>query len=383
LSGLDPAANPYAPGAGTRPPLLAGRDDQLNDARRTIARARLGYSDQPRLAVGVRGVGKTVLLLAVRDQARREDGVAVHVQARRGQSVVSALLRELEFELRRRRPVRAGVDRALKTVSSLAVTAGGISVETRRGAETFDLDLAIELLNVFTAVARAAEAPFVLTVDELQEVPRNDLSALLVALQRAGGEGLPMVAVAAGLPGVLAEAARVESFAERLFAVWQLGPLDQGAARSAVVTPARDAGGVEWDDDAAQHLVQAAAGYPFYLQHFAAAVWNVALGSPITVDDVALGVERAEALLADSLVRARVERLSARERDYVMALAALGPGDHGSGDVAAVLGVDSPKLGSARQRLAAAGIVYSPARGRVAFTLPMFDRYVRDLTKEA
>ena len=379
---LDPAANPYAPGAGVRPPLLAGRDRELAELDRLIKRARLSYADRPRLAVGVRGVGKTVLLLAARDRAQRGGAIGVHAQARREGGFLRALLRDLELELRRVRGARGQVQRALGVVASVAVTVGGVKVSaTPRSGVGDSGGLAVDLLELFRAVAQVAVAnqqPFVLTADELQELPDAEMSALLVALQRSSGEGLPLVAVAAGLPGVHAQAASVESFAERMFVVWQLGPLDDRAARRAVVEPAHDAGGVEWEPAAVRRVLDASAGYPFYLQHFAAAAWDAAVDTPIREHDVRVGVERGERELADSLVSARLERLSERERRYVRALADLGPGEQPSGAVARALGVDTSQVGSARQRLISAGILYSPAYGRVAFTLPMFDRYVRE-----
>ncbi|MBA2528357.1 MAG: ATP-binding protein [Euzebyales bacterium] len=383
---LDPAANPYAPGAGIRPPLLAGRDRELADADRLLTRAGLGYADQPRLIVGVRGVGKTVLLLAVRDRARRAGAIAVHAQARGTEGFVQSLLRDLEFELRRVRGARGRVERALSVLAAVAVTVGAVKVaaQPRRGHGDSG-DLAVDLLELFRAVgdvASAKQKSFVLTVDELQEMPDDQLSALLVALQRAAGESLPLATVVAGLPGVEAHAAAVESFAERMFALWRLGPLDDTAAARAVIEPALDAGGVEWEQAAVGRVISASGGYPFYLQHFAAAVWDTAVETPIRRRDADLGLQRAQRELADSIVRSRIVRLSARERRYVEALARLGPGSHGSGEVAAAIGVATSQVASARQRLIQAGVVYNPAYGEVAFTLPMFDLYVLRLLED-
>jgi len=191
------------------------------------------------------------------------------------------------------------------------------------------------------------------------------------------------VAAAAGLPGVLATAAAVESFAERLFSVWALGPLEDFSAAEAVTQPALDAGGVRWDEPAVALLVRESGGYPFFLQHFAATTWDVAGGSPIRLHDVELGLEVSQRRLLDSLVSARLDRLSDRERRYVRALADLGPGDHGSGQVAAAMGLAASQVGSARERLIRAGVLYSPARGRIAFSVPLFDRYVRRAADEA
>lgn len=240
-------------------------------------------------------------------------------------------MRDLELELRRVRGARGQVQRALGVVASVAVTVGGVKVSaTPRSGVGDSGDLAVDLLEVFRAAAQVAVAnqqPFVLTADELQELPDAEMSALLVALQRSSGEGLPLVTVAAGLPGVHAQAASVESFAERMFVVWQLGPLDDRAARRAVVEPAHDAGGVEWEPAAVRRVQgDASAGYPFYLQHFAAAAWDAAVDTPIREHDVRVGVERGERELADSLVSARLERLSERERRYVRALRRSGAG---------------------------------------------------------
>ena len=375
---LDAAANPYAPGAGVRPPLLAGRDRELDEVHLLLERARVGRVDQPRLVEGVRGVGKTVLLLAARDAGRGEGVPSAHVQARRHEGMVRGLLRELELELRRLSRVVTKIDAALRVLAAVAVTVGGIRVEAEPARGKGDSgDLVLDLLDLFEVVTDACAKPLLISVDEAQQLRDPEASALLVAIQRAAGESLPVVLITAGLPGTLAKLARVESFAERMFRVWTLGPLDPAAAARAVTQPAADAGGVRWDDDAVQRLVGEANGFPFFLQYFAAATWDVATHDPIRVADVRAGLGRAALFLRDEVVRARVVRLSGREREYVAALAALGPGLHGSGDVAEQMGLASNQAAAIRRRLIDAGLIYSPRYGVTGFTLPLFDQLLR------
>lgn len=375
---LDPAANPYAPGAGLRPPFLAGRGAALAAVARSQERAATGYADRGLLFEGVRGVGKTVLLLAARDQARAAGGLAVHVQGRAATGTVDRILGELEFELRRARRTLARLESALTALATLGVTVGGVGLTAGRRQPRDALgDPVARLLGALRAVHDAApEVVVVLTVDEVQEFHPADLSALLVALQQAAGEGLAVVAVAAGLPGAMARAAAVESFAERMFAVTVLGPLSDADSRAALTEPAEAAGGVTWSARALNRVLAAARGYPFYLQHFASAIWDSATAVPISGADADLGIERAEVDLADSLVRARMTNLAPRERRYVLALAGLGPGVHSSRAVATAMGETTNAVASARQRLIVAGLVHAPRRGEVAFTLPMFERLV-------
>lgn len=371
---LSPATNPYAPGAGVRPPVLAGREAELADVQRVVGRLAMGYVESPRLLEGVRGVGKTVLLLAVRDAARDGDGLGVHVQARRNGDVVLDVIEGLDHELRRAAPVGAAADRLRDAIAAVRVSAFGVAVQGS-ASEDRDVDPVRALVDVLRSLADLGR-PAVITVDEIQEAPGPVLSALLVGLQRAAGEGLPVGVVAAGLPGTQAALAAVESFAERMFVVGRLGPLDDQDARRAVAEPAEELG-VHWGDAAISELVSEAGGYPFFLQHFAASTWDVATAVPIGPADVRLGIEQSERALDRSLVEARLGRLSRRERTYLDAMADLGPGPHRSGDVAAAMGTSSDRVGSARARLIEAGIVHSPGYGLVAFTVPLFDRLLR------
>lgn len=379
-NGLDPGSNPYSPGAGMRPPVLAGREDDLADLEQLLGRVSLGYVDPPRLVEGVRGVGKTVLLLTLRDLARARGAAAVHVQARRDTGVLGGLAWELDLELRRHQSAAARVAAARRALSALNVTFAGTGFGATRAPDAATSgDLAVDVRSALEAVCDALgpATGLVLTLDELQELRGDELSALLVALHRAAGDGLPIATVVAGLPGTLVLAARTESFAERMFVTRTLGPLRRAAAETAITQPALDAGGVRWSSTALGLVVGEAAGYPYFLQHFASSTWNAASGAHITVADARRGLESSEAILRESLVRARLERASPRERAYVEALASLGPGAHATSAVAAQMGSTSSGVASARQRLIEAGVVHAPAYGQVAFTLPLFDRYVR------
>ena len=370
---LDPAANPYAPGAGTRPPLLAGRAEEERDLAHLLARLKLGYVESPRLYEGVRGVGKTVLLLTLRDQVRAAGGLAVHIQARSGMGTLSGLVENIEREVARVSLARSAKDAVLDALAHVKISVAGVSLGGVVPVEQ-TADPVGDLLETFTKLARLS-LPLVITIDELQEANRAELSVLLVGLQRAAGDGLPIGVLAAGLPGTQATAAEAESFAERMFVTSRLGPLSEQAATAAVSRPADDIG-VTWTVDALRLVVEESAGFPFFLQHFAAATWNAATSAHISVDDAARGIEDSERALDRSLVESRLRRLSARERAYVEAMADLGPGPHGSRDVAARMGTTSDKIGSARRRLIDAGVLYSPSYGRVDFTVPLFDRLI-------
>lgn len=351
---------------------MAGRKVELRDLDKLTERLRLGYVESPRLFEGVRGVGKTVLLLAMRDRVRGAGGLAVHVQARHHEGVVASLLSGIDAELGRIKPLTSAVGKLRKILMSVTVGPPGAAVTVSRPDGSNAVGPVDLLRQTFAALAELPVS-VLLTIDELQEMPEPELSALLVALQRSAGDNVPLGVVAAGLPGTVSTAARVESFAERMFTVWPLGPLDHVAATRAVTEPAADLD-VVWTEEAVEHVVTEAAGYPYFLQHFGSSTWDTTSGMPIAIADAVRGVGLSEVALSRSLVAARLDRISQRELAYVHALAGLGAGPHRSGDVAAEMETTSDKLGSARQRLIAAGLIYSPGFGQVDFTVPLFHR---------
>lgn len=385
---MDPAKNPYVPGAGASPPELIGREDLLERARIALERIRAGRTAKSFIAVGLRGVGKTVLLNHIRDLAEQTSYRVCVIEAHESKPLPALLIpqiRKLLLDFDRIGALSEHVKRGLRVlksfVSGLKVKYGeaelALDIEAEAGAaDSGDLDA--DLPELFAAMGRAAKARnsgVALILDEIQYLNERDMGALITAMHRVTQDSLPVVLVAAGLPQVVGLSGRAKSYAERLFDFPRVGELSPEDSRRALVHAARTEG-VEFDPDAVDEVVRITRGYPYFLQEWGYHAWNVAPCSPITAADVHAANALAIAGLDESFFRVRFDRLTPRERDYVRAMATLGPGPQRSGDVADVLGVRVQSLGPLRASLIAKGMIYSPAHGDAAFTVPMFDQFL-------
>ena len=386
---MDPIRNPYAPGAGTRPPELAGRDELREMVRVSLARVRLGRPTKSVLMVGLRGVGKTVLLDRMREEAEGTDLQTLFVEAPEGRSLPALLaprLRQVLLRLSRHRRARDMAQRALRGLAGFATALKvkyqdievGLDFAPEPGlADNGDLeqDLTELLLAAGTAASKAGTV-LALFVDELQYVDEGELAALITALHRVTQRRSPVVLVGAGLPQLRARTGRARSYAERLFDFAEVGPLVPEAARRAIEKPAQ-AEGVTVDDAALQRIIETTRGYPYFLQEWGKHAWDAADTSPIDLADVERATLSATAALDDSFFRVRFDRLTPSERRYLRAMAELGPGPHRSGDIADVLGRPVTSLGLTRSRLITKGMVWSPGHGDTDFTVPLFDEFMR------
>jgi hypothetical protein len=386
---MDPIANPYAPGAGAPPPELAGRDALIEQVRIATARIRAGRQAKSVLLVGLRGVGKTVLLDRMRQDAEAAGMETIRIEAPEGRSLPAMLAPQLRLallRLSRRDKAKDLASRGLRALAGFAKSLKlkyadlevGIDLDPEPGlADNGDLES--DLLALLEAAARAAQADgtaLVLFVDELQYVPEEQLASLVTALHRCAQQQVPVVLVGAGLPSLPGQMGRAKSYAERLFAFPFIGPLDVTAARDAIEVPAA-ALGVRFEPAATEAIIAATEGYPYFLQEWGKHAWDVAKGSPITVADVERAAREAVAALDESFFRVRFDRLTLAEKRYLRAMAALGPGPHRSGDIADTLGRKVTAMGPIRAQLIDKGMVWSPNHGDTAFTVPMFDAYLR------
>jgi hypothetical protein len=386
---MDPIANPYAPGAGAPPPELAGRDALIEQVRIATARIRAGRQAKSVLLVGLRGVGKTVLLDRMRQDAEAAGMETIRIEAPEGRSLPAMLAPQLRLallRLSRRDKAKDLASRGLRALAGFAKSLKlkyadlevGIDLDPEPGlADNGDLES--DLLALLEAAARAAQADgtaLVLFIDELQYVPEEQLASLVTALHRCAQQQVPVVLVGAGLPSLPGQMGRAKSYAERLFAFPFIGPLDATAARDAIEVPAA-ALGVRFEPAATEAILQATEGYPYFLQEWGKHAWDVAKGSPITVADVERAAREAVAALDESFFRVRFDRLTLAEKRYLRAMAALGPGPHRSGDIADTLGRKVTAMGPIRAQLIDKGMVWSPNHGDTAFTVPMFDAYLR------
>lgn len=386
---MDPISNPYSPGAGTPPPELAGRGELRERVRIGIARLRRGNPAKSVLMVGLRGVGKTVLLDQIRTDAEAVGVHTIRIEAPEGRSLPALLAPQLRLALLRLSRVEAAKDMAQRGLRALAGFAKalkvtyndievGLDFDPEPGlADNGDLesDLAA-LLEQAGSAARQGDTALVIFIDELQYVGEGELAALISALHRCAQSRLPVTVVGAGLPQLRGRAGNAKSYAERLFDYPEIGPLSQAEAAIAIVKPAEDEG-VEFEAEAVGLVVEQTRGYPYFLQEWGKHAWDVAEQSPITKLDVERATGEAIAALDESFFRVRFDRLTPAEKKYLRAMAELGAGPHRSGDIAEKLGRRVTALGPTRNSLIAKGMIWSPNHGDTAFTVPLFDEFMK------
>lgn len=386
---MNPVDNPFSPGAGTPPPALVGRDELREKVRIALERTRKGLPTKSVLMVGLRGVGKTVLLDRMRDDAEASGLQTVRIEAPESRSLPAILSPQLRLALLRLSRNDAARDLARRGLSALAGFAKslkvkygdievGLDFEPEPGlADNGDLEHDLQdLLEAVGLAAQKAGTALVIFVDELQYVEEAQLAALVTALHRTGQKRLPVVLVGAGLPQLRGRMGRAKSYAERLFDFPQLGPLDAPLAQLAISQPATEHG-VEVEEDALQLIAQQTQGYPYFLQEWGKHAWDTADASPITRADVELASRFAVAALDESFFRVRFDRLTPVEKRYLRAMAQMGPGPHRSGDIALEVGRAVTALGPTRNKLISKGMIWSPNHGDTAFTVPLFDEFMR------
>lgn len=386
---MDPITNPFAPGAGTPPPELAGRDELRETVRIALGRARLGNPAKSILMVGLRGVGKTVLLDRMRDDAEGTGIQTLRLEAPEDRSLPAIIAPELRQALLRLSRIGKAKDLAHRALRGLAGFANalkvtyqditvGLDFKPEKGlADNGDLEHDLQaLLEVAGQAARSGDTCLAMFIDELQYVEEEQLAALITSLHRTAQRQLPVVLVGAGLPQLRGKMGRAKSYAERLFDFPEIGALSREAARTAIVKPANDRG-VEVNNDAFEHILQQTHGYPYFLQEWGKHSWDAAPKSPITLEDVRTATTTAIAALDESFFRVRFDRLTPVEKKYLRAMAQIGPGPNRSGDIAEQLGRKVTALGPTRNQLISKGMVYSPGHGDTAFTVPLFDEFMR------
>ena len=386
---MDPIRNPYAPGAGTQPPELAGRDEVCESARIALERTRIGRSTKSFMLVGLRGVGKTVLLNLIREQAEASGIYVLSIEAPENQSLPSILAPRLYtalLKLSRRRAAKELAQRALRGlagfVKALKVTYRdievGLDVSPEPGlADNGNLESDLqELFEAIGAAARADATCVAFFFDELQYVPEGQLEALIMALHRVSQRRLPVTMLGAGLPQVRGRMGRAKSYAERLFEFAEVGALSSEDARLALEKPAREEG-VEIESRALEEIVSKTQCYPYFLQEWGKNVWDVAESSPITVSDVENATRQVIADLDQSFFLVRFDRLAPTEKMYLRAMADLGAGPHRSGIIAGKMNRPVTSLAPIRSQLINKGMIWSPSHGDTAFTVPMFDEFMR------
>ena len=385
---MNSVLNPFAPGAGAPPPELAGRDEIMETVRVALERIRIGRSSKSILMVGLRGVGKTVLLDRMRDSAEAAGMHTLRIEAPESRSLPAILapqLRQTLLRLSRNAKAKDMAQRALRALAGFARSLKikfqdievGFDFEPEPGlADNGDLEHDLQaLLEAAGAAAQQADTALVMFVDELQYVEEEQLASLITALHRTAQRQLPVVLVGAGLPQLRGRMGRAKSYAERLFDFPEIGPLSPDAAKQALVIPAREQQ-VEFTRDALDRIQLETKGYPYFVQEWGKHAWDVASISPITLADVITASASAVAALDESFFRVRFDRLAPAEKRYLRAMAELGPGPHRSGDIADELERAVTSLGPTRGTLINKGMIWSPNHGDTAFTVPLFDQFM-------
>lgn len=384
---MDHVRNPYAPGAGNPPPELAGRTDVLKKTETTLLRVALRKPVQYPIMVGLRGVGKTVLLVKSRELAEENHFLTIDVEGHEGKTLPELIIpgfRKALYTLSliegAKETARRGI-RILKSfLGGLKVSVGGVDlgVDAEIGtADSGDLEADFpEMVIVLGEAAAAAGRAVVLIFDELQYLSTTEFSALIMAMHKVNQRTLPVALIGAGLPQILGLAGNSKSYSERLFTYPEIGALSESDAMSAIVNPATEEG-VEIEPAAVQEIMRLTGRYPYFIQQWSHDAWNIATGGSITKADIDRATPIAIASLDESFFRVRFDRCTPSEKRYMRALAELGSGHQRSGDIADKIGVKSASVAPTRSALIKKGMIYSPSYGDTAFTVPLFDEYMR------
>lgn len=391
---MNPIDNPYTPGAGTQPHQLAGRDELRDSLKVTIARIMKAKAAKSMLLVGLRGVGKTVLLEQMRQDVEAMNAHTLYIEAPENRSLPSLLSPQLRLallKLSRLEQSKEAAIRGLKALAgfakSLKITFGDIEVGFDHDPEAgladngdLEADLTALMLEVGKA-AKAGETALVMFIDELQYIKPEQFAALITALHRCAQLKLPVLLVGAGLPQLRGLAGNSKSYAERLFNYPEVGALDQDAAREAIINPAKDEG-VDIEADAVAEIIDKTKGYPYFIQEWGSHTWDLAENSPITKDDVLNSTELTIAKLDESFFRVRFDRLTPNEKSYLYAMAKLGSSPHRSGDIAEAMEKKVSDVAPVRNSLIKKGMIWAPNHGDTAFTVPLFDEFMLRIMKD-
>ncbi|HEV7757217.1 MAG TPA: AAA family ATPase [Mycobacteriales bacterium] len=392
---MDPVRNPYAPGAGQRPPELAGRDLELGQFDVVLERIMRGRPERSLVLTGLRGVGKTVLLNALRSKAIERLWGTGKIEARPDTSLrrpVAAALHTAVRELAPRHRAPERIEEFLGVLKAFALRSNpangrlrdrwqpGIDVPAAAGrADSGDIEIdLVELFADAASVATDVGAGIALFIDEMQDVAPEDVSALCASCHELSQTGAPLIVVGAGLPHLPSVLSASKSYSERLFRYVRIDRLEREAADHALLAPA-EREGVTWTPEALAAMYEASGGYPYFVQAYGKATWDLAPTNPIAAQDVGVAAPEAETELAVGFFGSRYERATPAEREYMRTMATLGDGEGtvSTSDVAAALGRKPSSLSPARDNLIKKGLIYSAERGTIAFTVPHFGRYLR------
>jgi len=386
---MDARLNPYTPGAGTPPPELAGRGDLIERLDVAMDRIKAGRPSRSFVLYGLRGVGKTVLLNKVLTDTQAKGIQTVSIETPEDQSLLAMMIPGLRAALLRLSRAMVAKEYAGKALRALGSFVNAIKLKFQDIEFGIELpveegladsgNLAYDMSELMVTIGQAAKVQntaFVLFIDEIQHAEQEQLAALIMAFHVCAQKQLPVTMVSAGLPQLLGQMGDAKSYAERLFEFVHVDRLSPNSAKMALEVPAKKES-VDFDADALKEIVSKTSGYPYFLQEWGKHAWDVADKSPITFADAEEATHRALEELDASFFRVRLDRLTGAEKNYIRAMAELGAGTHRSGDIAACLGRKVESVAPIRSSLIRKGMVYAPNHGDTAFTVPLFDEYLR------
>ncbi|NCU10891.1 MAG: ATP-binding protein [Sphingomonadaceae bacterium] len=380
---MDPIRNPFAPGAGSQPPELSGRQEIIAAADTALQRILLGRPAQSQMLLGLRGVGKTVLLNKIEQMAESHGYLTSFIEAPEDKRLTDLLYPKIHQVLRKLSLIeaaRAATHSAMRALRSFAsafkINVGDFEVSVDPEPGTADSgNLEYDITDLFLKVGEAAKAAgrgWVLLIDEVQYLEQEELGALIVAIHRINQKGLPVLLFGAGLPAIAALSGDAKSYAERLFVFPKVDALSKEDAEKAIRQPIEEEG-ESINQNALDAITSLTKGYPYFLQEWGYQIWNSSPGSPITGDCIDAAGNEALRRLDEGFFKVRIDRLTPKEKEYVIAMAKLGTGPYRSSDVADILGEKVTTLGPRRAQIIAKGMIYSPAHGDIAFTVPTLD----------
>ena len=383
---MDPVINPYSPGAGSRPPALVGRDEQIDDMSVALQRLLLGSNARSQILTGLRGVGKTVMLVEFQELAEAHGYFHAHIEVTEDGVLapdLAAALRRILLAMDAKKRAGDTLRRAFGVLKAFSLripdgTELSIDVEAISGPADSG-NLGADLAGLFVELGTAAkdhQTGILLTIDELHYVDRPTLEALIIGLHRASQLALPMVVAGAGLPTLAATTGQAKAYAERLFMFPTIGSLSESQAVEALQQPATDEG-VTWTAGALEEILVVTKCYPYFIQQFGLQAWDVADGpDAITADDVRRSIPLALAELDDGFFKVRAGASTTAERRYMFAMAEIGPGPVRTAEVARTMGRQPSAVTPIRESLLKRSLCFVPERGRIDFTVPMFGDYM-------
>jgi hypothetical protein len=383
---MNEVENPFSPGAGTPPPELAGRSELIKKSEIALQRILAGKSEKSFFMVGLRGVGKTVLLNRIKNIAEDLNYKTISIEVTENKKLIEILsppIRSILYGLDNYQNVSHKVKKSFRVLRSfleafkLTISDVDFSIIPEKGlGDSGDLEIDLPILiESLGEAAKDRSTGIAIFIDEIQYLSQQELSAIIMSAHKISQKQLPLIFIGAGLPQLLAIAGESKSYAERLFDYPRLTALSREHAEKALLEPVKPFG-ITFTQDALNEIVEKTEGYPYFIQEWGHKCWNLSLNKVIDVKDVQEAEKAVLRHLDENFFRVRFDRLTPKEKEYLGALAKMGPGSHPSGEIAKAFGAKTQQFAKLRDGLIKKGMIYSPSFGETEFTVPLFDKFM-------